>query len=97
MLRTTAISATTSALFLLQLGPGAATATQLDSASVSPDVTVVLAGSTTDDEDVAVDDLVGGVVPASLGSLPAGTDLTAYTLLPGGDFDQRPDLDGVPK
>jgi hypothetical protein len=64
---------------------GAGAQPSLSSASVSPDVTVELSGTTFADEDVAVDDLVGVVVPASLGSLPENAAVTAYHLLDDGD------------
>lgn len=60
-------------------------AAQLDSVSVSPDVTLDLAATTFQDEDVPVDNLAGVVVGASLGSLPANADLAAYHLLGNGD------------
>jgi len=52
--------------------------TQLAWAAVSADATVELAGVTADPEDVAVDNLLGVVVPMSLGDLPGGVNLTAY-------------------
>jgi hypothetical protein len=45
---------------------------------VSSDATVELSGVMADPEDVAVDNLLGVVVPMSLGDLPAGVNLTAY-------------------
>jgi hypothetical protein len=56
-----------------------------ESVSISPDVHVDLAGTVAADEDVAVDNLLGVVVPASLGSLPDNTAVTAYHLLDNGD------------
>jgi len=67
------------------LAGAAGAATPLDSASVSADVTVDLSGTTFDDEAVAVDNLLGVVVPASLGALPANADLHGYHLLGNGD------------
>ena len=67
------------------LPPTSQAATSLQSVSVSPDVTVELSATTFDHEDVAVDNLLGVVVPASLGSLPANADVTAYHLLGNGD------------
>jgi hypothetical protein len=52
--------------------------TQLDWAAVSSDASVELAGVMVDPEGVAVDNLLGVVVPTSLGELPAGVNLTAY-------------------
>jgi hypothetical protein len=57
----------------------------IDSVSISPDVDVGLAGTTAADEDVAVDNLLGVVLPASLGSLPERAAVTAYHLLANGD------------
>lgn len=69
-----------------------------NSASVSPDITVVLSTVNTADEDVSVDNLLGIVVPASIGTLPSETDVAAYTLLPNGDqllaFDTTVELPG---
>jgi hypothetical protein len=58
--------------------------TPLDSVSASPDVTVELVSTTFEDEDVAVDNLLGIVVPTALGTLPTSADLTAYHLFDGG-------------
>jgi hypothetical protein len=73
-------------------------ATQLEWVSVSPDVTVELNATTFDDEDVAVDNLSGVVVAASLGSLPESADVTAYHLFDDGDqllsFDTTVTLPG---
>ena len=79
-----ALAAGTLAAFLW-LPPTSRAVTPLDSVSASPDVTVALASTPFDDEDVAVDDLLGVVAPASLGTLPANADLTAYHLLANGD------------
>lgn len=70
--------------FVLALGAPAG-ASGPTSASISPDVTVDLAGTPFDDEDVAVDNLLGVVLPASLGSLPENAAVTAYHLLPTGE------------
>jgi hypothetical protein len=55
------------------------------SASVSADITVELEGLVFADEDVAVDNLLGITVPASLGALPKSAELTGYDLLANGD------------
>lgn len=73
------------AIVLVGFAGPASAATSLDSVSASPDVTVELSSTTFDDEDVAVDNLLGIVVPASLGSLPANASVTAYHLLGNGD------------
>jgi hypothetical protein len=65
----------------------AGASTPLDSASLSPDVTVEL-GATAQvaaDENVAVDNLAGMVALAPLGSLPAAADVSGYELLWNGD------------
>jgi hypothetical protein len=54
-------------------------------AAVSPDVTVELGGVLFDPENVALDNLLGVVVPASLGGLPTGVNVTAYHLFSSGD------------
>ncbi|MHC4164581.1 MAG: hypothetical protein ACYSUM_20855 [Planctomycetota bacterium] len=72
------------ALALLALAPASATRA-LDTASTSPDVSVVLGGTTFDDEDVAVDNLLGIVLPMNLGSLPPAADVDAYHLEASGD------------
>ncbi len=79
-----ALAAGTLAAFLW-LPPTSRAVTPLDSVSASPDVTVELASTPFDDEDVAVDNLLGSVAPASLGTLPANADLSAYHLLANGD------------
>ena len=78
----------------------AGAATPLDSASISPDVTVEL-GATAQlaaDEDVAVDNLAGMVALGSLGGIPAAADVSAYELLWNGDrllcFDTTVELPG---
>ena len=60
-------------------------ATPLALALVSSDVTVELSATTFDDEDGAVDNLMGGVVPTSLGALPSSADVAAYHLHSNGD------------
>ncbi len=62
-------------------------------AAVSPDVTVELGGVSVNPENVGIDDLLGGVVPVSLGNLPIGVNLTAYHLFENGD--QLFSLDGT--
>jgi hypothetical protein len=62
-------------------------------AAVSPDVTVELGGVLFDPENVALDNLLGLVVPASLGGMLTGSNLTAYHLFPSGD--QLFSLDGT--
>jgi hypothetical protein len=59
--------------------------TPLAWAAVSPDVTVDLGGISVDPEDVGLDNLLGVVVPVSLGDLPTDVNLTAYHLFPNGD------------
>jgi hypothetical protein len=55
--------------------------TPLSWAAVSPDLTVQLGGVMVYPEDVAMENLLGVVVPTSLGSLPSGVNVTAYHLL----------------
>lgn len=74
----------------LFLAPGllisqAGLAVTLDSARVSPDITVVLGGQLLNDEDVGADDLAGTVAPVALGALPTGAGLAAYHLADNGD------------
>jgi len=70
------------ALLVLSLAPAGARA---QSASISPDVYVDVAGTVVADEGVAVDNGLGVVVPAALPSLPESAALTAYHLLDNGD------------
>jgi hypothetical protein len=66
-------------------GPAAAL-TPIDSADLSPDITVTLDGQTITDENVASDDLTTGTITkALLGILPEASDLSAYHALTGGD------------
>jgi uncharacterized repeat protein (TIGR01451 family) len=67
--------------------------TPLEWLAVSPDATVELGGVFVDAQDVAVENLLGVVVPMSLGTLPTGVNVTAYHLLPNGD--QLFSLDGT--
>lgn len=76
-------------------------ATPFSSASLSPDTTVDLdaaGGGVFADEDVAVDNLLGIVVPAALGTLPGASDVSGYQLLGNGDqllcFDTGTELPG---
>lgn len=48
-------------------------------------MTIELSSTVFEDEEVVVDDLLGGVVPALLGNLPNNVDLTAYHLFDSGD------------
>ena len=60
----------------------AAGLTPIDSADLSPDVTVALDGQTIADEDVASDNLTSGTITkALLGALPEASDLSAYHAL----------------
>lgn len=89
------------ALILGALAPRAATGlTPIESADLSPDVTVVLDGQTISDEDVASDDVVTNVVTQiALGSLPGASDVVAYHGLANGDrllsFDVTVSLPGA--
>lgn len=60
-------------------------ATAQDLFAGSPDTTVQLGGSLTQDEDVAVDNQLGIVLLEDLGSLPAAAEVTAYALDANGD------------
>jgi uncharacterized repeat protein (TIGR01451 family) len=60
--------------------------------AVSPDVAVELGGVSVDPEGVAMENLLGLVVPTSLGDLPTGVNVTAYHLFANGD--QLFSLDG---
>ncbi len=66
---------------------------------VSPDTTMVLDGTTVDDEAVLEEDLAGVVVLPNIGTLPVGVDLTAYHRLSNGDqllaFDTTVVVGGV--
>jgi uncharacterized repeat protein (TIGR01451 family) len=67
--------------------------TPIDWAAVSPDATVELGGVMVEPGDVAVENLLGLVVPMSLGTLPTGVNVTAYHLFQSGD--QLFSLDGA--
>ena len=84
---------------LLYLFPPALHAeTTLQGMLYSPDVTVVLAGETLNDEDLAEDDLAGTVTLVNVGTLPSSADVNAYHGLSGGDqllsFDTTVSLPG---
>jgi hypothetical protein len=76
----------------------AGAATPIDSVSASPDVGIVLSGALFHDEDVAIDDLLGGVAPENLGALPAAGAIDAYHLASDGNrffsFDTTVELPG---
>jgi hypothetical protein len=56
-----------------------------DFVALSPDITVKVAGTTIEDEEVALDNLLGIVVPTGLGNLPENASVTAYHACPNGD------------
>jgi hypothetical protein len=58
----------------------AGTAQAINTATVSPDITVDLSGTILDDQLVGDDDLAGTVIAVSLGSLPDASDVNAYYL-----------------
>jgi hypothetical protein len=60
-------------------------ATPLAELRYSPDITVVLAASTVDDEDIATDDLAGLVSTVDVGAIPASADVIGYHRLASGD------------
>ena len=74
-------------MYLAVFPAGSAIAlTPIDRADLSPDITQTLDSQTIHDEDVAADDLMSGTItPASLGALPAESDVNAYHLLTNGD------------
>ena len=51
---------------------------------ISTDITVDLAGTLATDEDV-VEDASGTITEIDLGALPAASDVTGYSIAPGGD------------
>src|SRR5438876_385981 len=59
--------------------------TALNSIRYSPDITVVLGGTTVDHNQVAEDDLAGTVTLVNIGSFPPTAIVTAYDRLPNGD------------
>jgi hypothetical protein len=73
-------------LLAAALMPRAAAAlTPIDSADLSPDITVTLDSQTITDEDVASDNLTSGTITkALLGTLTEASDLSAYHALGGG-------------
>jgi len=74
---------TASAILLLAVGLSAHASAQ--SLEYSPDVSVSLSGVAVLDEEVAVDNLLGLVVPEALGGLPDAVDVDAYQRLSNGD------------
>ena len=72
--------------------------TSLGSIRYSPDVTVVLGGVTVDHNEVAEDDLSGGVSVVNIGTVPSSAIVTAYDRLPNGhqllSFDTTVSLPG---
>lgn len=69
------------ATLLLLLVPSAAGA----EVSAAPDITVDLSGVTVDDDEVAIDDLMGGIALESFGGLPPGVAVDAYHDLGSGE------------
>lgn len=73
-------------------------ATPLVELQCSSDVTVTLASTTLDDEDLGVDNLAGGVGVQGVGAIPHQADVDAYNVRPNGDrllsFDTTVDLPG---
>jgi hypothetical protein len=63
----------------------AAFAPATQSEEISTDITVDLAGTLATDEDV-VEDAAGTVTKIDLGTLPAASDVTGYSIAPGGDI-----------
>jgi hypothetical protein len=59
--------------------------TPLDTVRYAPDATVVLGGTTVTPQDVAEDNLAGGVTLVDVGMFPNGTDIVAYGRLANGD------------
>jgi len=96
--RPTARSATAAGCIAALLLASAAGAQS--SVSASPDVGVALGmlGQPVADHDVAVDNLLGMVLPDGLGPLPEGSDVSGYQLQPNGDrrlcFDTGIELPG---
>lgn len=79
------IALLTTLVSLTLLASASRAATPLDSTSVSSDTTIILGGVTVEDEDVAIDNPLGIIVPASLADLPEATDVNSYHSLPNGD------------
>lgn len=72
--------------------------TTLSALRYSPDITVVLGNVTVTPENVAEDDLAGGVTLVNVGTVPTGTHVAAYDKLSNGDqllaFDTDVSLPG---
>jgi len=69
--------------------------TPLDNLRFSPDVTIVLDGTTVDHNEVAEDDLAGVVTLVNIGGIPLNAIVTAYDQLGGGDQLLAFDIDIV--
>lgn len=80
------------------LGRAAFALTPLNAIRYAPDITVVLGGTTVDHNQVAEDNLAGGVSLVNVGPIPAAAIITAYDRLPNGDqllaFDTTVTLPG---
>src|SRR5512143_2193788 len=59
--------------------------TPLTALRYAPDITVTLSGTTVTPQNVAEDNLAGGVSLVPIGTIPNGTDVLAYYQLAGGD------------
>lgn len=66
------------------LAPGMALA-QVDDIILSPDITVTLGGTLVADENVATDNLSGGVALQNIGAIPANAEVSAYHRMGNGD------------
>lgn len=79
-------------------GAASAGTAPIEQLTVSPDVTLDLAGQLVSDENAAVDDLAGVVILESIGAIPPNADLTAFHVAPNGDtflvFDITVELAG---
>ena len=70
---------------IILIGRAACALTPLSSIRYTPDITVVLGGTTVTPQNVAEDNLAGVVTLVNAGTYPNGTDIIAYDHLANGD------------
>jgi len=96
--RATPWATAVAAVFLTFIAPAAHAVTPLNTLRFCPDITVNFGGTTVTPQNVAQDNLAGAVSLVNVGSIPFGTDVTAYDLLPNGEqllaFDTTVSLPG---
>ncbi len=72
-------------ILVMLMGRAAFALSPLSSIRYTPDITVVLGGTTVTPQNVAEDNLAGTVSLVNIGTIPNGTDVIAYSPLANGD------------